>query len=1216
MGNWLKWLSAVVLLVATMLVSEEAHATHFRYGNVTWRLPDPLGEPLGVEFTVTIGWRSSAGPGLKSVPFTFGDGSPNLTLNTGNGTIIGTGTDSVGEAYQIWEYVFSHDYPAASVATPYEAFFESTARLSSLLAGAGDQPFRVESHVFLEPGGDNTGGPISGIPVIIQFEVGSVNTFVLPVFDPDGDTHDCSFSTQAESGLPQNPPLFGGNPIVFIAPGCTIQWDLTAANASDEGDKYAVSIEVSSDHGGHFSKTTIDYIIEFVAAGQKPVCTGAGAFVAPQNILFQTPIVGDDPNSDPMTVTVSGMPAGATLAPPAGGPYADPVSSTFSWTPTAGDAGNTEVVNVTYTDDDGLFGFCTLIINVPECSQFGDICSVGVGACQAFGTIVCQGDMNVCNAVEGTPTTEICGNDIDEDCDGNLNNGCPDSDGDGIIDEVEILIGSDPNDADSDDDGVPDGAEPGGCNDYPACMPDSDGDGLINVLDPDSDNDGLTDGTELGLDCSNPATDVAAGNCRPDGDSGATTTDPLDPDSDDGGVSDGSEDADLDGVVDGGETDPTTGHGADDTSVTDSDNDGLSDDLEVGIGSDPNDADSDDDGLLDGDEQNPTLDSDRDGLINVLDPDSDNDGLYDGTELGLDCSHPATDLGPPAHCRPDADPASETFALVADSDNGGVADGSEDADLDGAVDAGETDPTPGEGADDSANTDSDSDGLSDALEDFLGLDAADQDTDNDGVLDGDEPNPSDDNDEDGLINTLDVDSDDDGLYDGTELGEDCASGDTAPGHCTPDGDGGATTTSMLLADSDGGGVSDGSEDANLDGVLDAGELDPNDGGDDGTVVDSDGDGLSDALEDHLGSDPTDDDTDNDGLLDGDEHNPADHNDTDLFINLLDVDSDDDGLYDGTENGEDCDDPDTEPGHCIPDADPASQTSSLLWDTDGGGVSDGSEDSNLDGEVSNGETNPGSGQGGDDSDPANDDADADGLSDALEATIGSDANDADSDDDGLLDADENNPADDADEDGDANANDADADGDGLFDGTENGNDCDDPDTDPAADNCIPDGDSGATTTNHLDPDSDGGGKSDGEEDENHNGVIDPGEGDPTNPDDDGWCFDDDDCNDGQICDPESHLCVDGCLTDDDCPEGEVCEPGDGVTVGECVPDGGQGGNGGNGGSGAQAGDPNALLAAQGGCGCSLPGKDVEAFWALFAGALGVAAARRRRHRRAA
>ena len=50
--------------------------------------------------------------------------------------------------------------------------------------------------------------------------------------------------------------------------------------------------------------------------------------------------------------------------------------------------------------------------------------------------------------------------------------------------------------------------------------------------------------------------------------------------------------------------------------------------------------------------------------------------------------------------------------------------------------------------------------------------------------------------------------------------------------CVPDGDGGATTTSPLEADTDGGGASDGAEDKDKDGVVDAGETDPNNPADD------------------------------------------------------------------------------------------------------------------------------------------------------------------------------------------------------------------------------------------------------------------------------------------------------------------------------------------------------------------------------------------------
>lgn len=117
----------------------------------------------------------------------------------------------------------------------------------------------------------------------------------------------------------------------------------------------------------------------------------------------------------------------------------------------------------------------------------------------------------------------------------------PDADGDGLSDAQEAMLGTEPFDADTDDDGLLDGFE------------------SLNGTHPtgaDTDADGLFDGTEAGADCNHPDTDVAAGLCIPDADGGATTTQPLDPDTDGGGVPDGIEDANHDGAVDVGETDP------------------------------------------------------------------------------------------------------------------------------------------------------------------------------------------------------------------------------------------------------------------------------------------------------------------------------------------------------------------------------------------------------------------------------------------------------------------------------------------------------------------------------------------------------------------------------------------------------------------------------------------------------------------------------------
>ncbi len=475
----------------------------------------------------------------------------------------------------------------------------------------------------------------------------------------------------------------------------------------------------------------------------------------------------------------------------------------------------TETCDSTDNDCDGV---------VDEGFTLGGTCTNGVGVCQTAGVVACVVGGNAgCNAVPGMPSAENCADLLDNDCNGMVNNGCADADGDGLLDGYEVAIGTQPNDADSDDDGVIDGEEP-------SLAEDSDGDGLLNALDPDSDNDGLYDGTELGKGCSNPATDATKDHCIADGDSGATVTDPLNADTDGGGVKDGSEDVNRNGVEDAGETDPTAGNGADDSTPVDTDGDGLSNVLEVALGTDPNDADTDDDGVSDGQEPNLADDNDGDGLINALDPDSDNDGLYDGTEMGLPCVPPATDPSK-KHCIADADGgATKTSPLDPDTDNGGVKDGAEDTNHNGQVDDTETDPTTGNGADDTngINTDSDSDGLPDAVEIAIGTNVNDADSDDDGVTDGQEPNFADDTDGDGKINAVDPDSDNDGLFDGTELGLDCESAatDATKMQCIADADS-TTKTSPLDPDTDNGGVKDGTEDTNHNGKVDPGERDPN-----------------------------------------------------------------------------------------------------------------------------------------------------------------------------------------------------------------------------------------------------------------------------------------------------------------------------------------------------------------------------------------------------
>jgi len=157
-----------------------------------------------------------------------------------------------------------------------------------------------------------------------------------------------------------------------------------------------------------------------------------------------------------------------------------------------------------------------------------------------------------------------------------------DSDGDFVGDAQEISQGTNPILADSDGDGILDGEERNPFDD-------SDGDGTINVLDADSDNDGLEDGVEVQIG-TDPFNSDSNGNGIPDGSEDSDNdnlpngeevlenTDPNNPDTDGDDLSDGEE---VIAAVDGFITDPLR---------PDTDQDGMFDGYESFFGLNPTDA--------------------------------------------------------------------------------------------------------------------------------------------------------------------------------------------------------------------------------------------------------------------------------------------------------------------------------------------------------------------------------------------------------------------------------------------------------------------------------------------------------------------------------------------------------------------------------------------------------------------------------------------------
>ena len=399
--------------------------------------------------------------------------------------------------------------------------------------------------------------------------------------------------------------------------------------------------------------------------------------------------------------------------------------------------------------------------------------------------------------------------------------------------------------------------------------------------------------------------------------------------------------------------------------LVDTDNDGLSDDEELGpdgiydpiTETNPFDADTDDDGISDGDEVKGTGPLSHFMATDPLLADSDNDGILDGVEVGV--SFPGVPGGAALGTdtdifKGDADIETLTDPNNADTDNDGIEDGVEDLNKDGAT----------------VNT------LGDSFSNGSGeTDPTNSDTDGDGLIDGDEVNASGPLNGIGVTDPLDSDTDNGGAQDGAEVLIDNTNPTIGNGNDDlgdTDNDGISDVQEMLIGsdpinpDTDGDGIQDGDELGN-DGILDLTDTDPLD-------ADTDDDGLSDGAE-AFGED---------GLLNsGDETDP-----------LL-ADTDNDGLNDGTEvgvtvpvsagvsNGIPFAGTDESSPDFVIDEDPTTQSDPLNPDTDADGLLDGEEDINRNGSTDSpviGETNTG---GSGETDPTDPDSDKDGLSDGDE-----------------------------------------------------------------------------------------------------------------------------------------------------------------------------------------------------------------------------------------
>jgi hypothetical protein len=348
-------LLVLVAMATVFLLSfaiQDAQASHFRGGHLTWNKVAGTADQVNIKFRSFWRYLPTAGRIV--------DGNGAFVTSIPVGTVVASGTDLAGGAWQIFEnnltVTLTGPSPHILEITP------SCCRIGALV-NAADNYWRIQTVIDLASG--QTGSTVSSLPPILQVSKGP-NTISIPVADPDGNDITCRLATAAESSIACAPGLsrFGcsGGPAAVVTNNCFIIWD-----ATNQANKAKHAIQIALEQGG--SRTSLDIIMEVnggLVNNAPPTCSSSGSInnTGAVGQLFSISATGTDPEGNNLTINHQGIPGGSTLSPANGTLAPSPATATWSYTPTT--PGETHAVTLTFTDDGNQTCQTSFTLSTPD----------------------------------------------------------------------------------------------------------------------------------------------------------------------------------------------------------------------------------------------------------------------------------------------------------------------------------------------------------------------------------------------------------------------------------------------------------------------------------------------------------------------------------------------------------------------------------------------------------------------------------------------------------------------------------------------------------------------------------------------------------------------------------------------------------------------------------------------------------------------------------